>query len=126
MTGVDAELIGKAPDGGFVEDGAQLVAGVVEAAVEADHEPQKPIGDVAAAALGGFELGVVITALGGELAGEAVKAVGDTIAFGQGHVGYGAAYAAIAIVEGVDGDKPEMGHGCTWTGSRFSLLSSTS
>ena len=110
---INACFIGFFPDGSLMKDGLQLVASVVEAAVEAGDEPADPIGDVATTELGGFELGVVITTLGGELAGEAVKAVRDSIAFGQSHVSYGAADTTVAIVEGMDGDKPEMGDRCT-------------
>ncbi len=56
-----------------------------------------------------FEDVVVPGALVADLGGHAVEALRAAFGSGKGHVGDGAGDAAVAVVEGVDGDEPEVG-----------------
>jgi hypothetical protein len=82
-----------------------------KAAVQAVEEPDKPLSYPAAALLRVLQNLVVGFALGQYLVRHTVEAARRPVASSKQHIGQGAGDTAIAVVEGVDGDKPKVGDG---------------
>ena len=70
------------------------------------QEPNKPIADIQAAALGLFQDGVVTLALAQDLGGQAEESCRLTLVLGQRHVGDGAREPTVAVFERMPGDEP--------------------
>ncbi|MOA20042.1 hypothetical protein D3C78_1404590 [compost metagenome] len=81
----------------------------MQAVQQGGEEPLQPGGDVQPVFLAGFENAVVAGAVVEDARRHGVETYGLALALGQGEVGEGAGQAAVAVVERVQGDEPEVG-----------------
>ena len=90
------------------EDAAEGVFGAVDGPLQAGEKPFQPRRHIEVALLRCFEHVVIGLALLADLRRHAVEALRAFFRTGQRHVGDRARDAAVAVVEGVDRDEPEM------------------
>jgi hypothetical protein len=97
------------PEARRFEDLPERFLRSIDGAAEAADKPLHPRCYVEGSFLCLFEDAVVGVAFLADLRRHAVKALGAILGSSQAEIGDRARDAAIAVVEGVDGDKPEMG-----------------
>src|SRR5690349_4540483 len=89
----------------------QYCLGPFKGAPETADKPCQPWGDLERTLLCTFQNVVIRLTLQADLRRHAVETLGAVFRTGQNPVGDGARDAAVAVVEGMDGDKPEMRDG---------------
>ena len=97
------------PETGLGKDGGERLFSGRKRPVEAVQEPEEPGGDVAIALLSLLQNVVVFLLQNLHFVGHTVEALDGVFATGQEHIRDGSGDTAVAIVEGVDGDEPQVG-----------------
>lgn len=82
--------------------------GLLQALEQRREEPLQPCGDIQRALLARFQDAVIASAVIEDARRHGVKADGLLFALSQCQVGDGAGKATVAIIEGVQGDEPEV------------------
>src|SRR5262249_51452731 len=96
------------PEPCFPENTREDCFRAVKGAIEAPEKPVEPLRDVQTAFLRRLQNVVIIASLLPDLRGHAVEALRGLLRARQRHVGNRPSDPAVAILEGMDGDKPEM------------------
>ena len=96
------------PEPGFPKHAREGGLRSVEGAVEAAEEPLHPCCDIQRTLLGLFQDVVIVASFQSDLGRHAVEAFRALLGTCQGQIGDGAGDAPVPVVEGVDGDEPEM------------------
>src|SRR5215469_725490 len=96
------------PEASLPQDARENVLGIVERAIQALEEPGQPGGDNEIASLCRLEHLVVRLPLPADLRGHAVEALRAVLGTSELNIGDRAGDSSVAVIEGVDGDKPQM------------------
>ena len=93
------------------EDGAVLGFGLADGTAEARDEPRQPLGDVQCPSLRRLQRPVITRSLPPDLRRYAIESPARSFHLRQSQIGDGAGDPAVAVIERVDGDEPQVRDG---------------
>ena len=100
------------PEPCLAQDRIDCGLGLVDGTMQGVKEPEQPFGDVHRSLLRAFENLVIGLPLALNLARQAIETLRAAIGPRQQQIADGTCDTSVSVVEGVQGDKPEMSHSC--------------